>query len=167
MDDTWLSKVTGTWQLQTVLQINDYTSRYGLSLTKEDAALLLAERKENLQEQERIEFGEGILNRLIKAFCDSPYIYQENYVDTIGRLQEIFYLYKNESLDELSDDELIDYMKKEFDGNCQGSLDYLEETSLEGFARAIRRSTRGFLGRYEEDDGEGNSTEYGEDEEDE
>ena len=30
---------------------------------------------------------------------------QENYADTLMRLQDIFYLYKNESLDELTDDE--------------------------------------------------------------
>ena len=33
---------------------------------------------------------------------------QENYADTLMRLQDIFYLYKNESLDELTDDELLE-----------------------------------------------------------
>ena len=92
--------------------------------------------------------GIGVIEKLIYAFCDSPYIYQENYADTLSRLQDIFYLYKNESMDELTDDELIEYMRKSFDETCQGSLDYLEETCLEKFARNIRRSTRRFMGRY-------------------
>ena len=95
-----------------------------------------------------VEFGKGVLEKLIYAFCDSSYIYQENYVDTLSRLQDIFYLYKNESMDELTDDELIEYMRKTFDETCHGSLDYLEETCLEEFARNIRRSTHKFIGRY-------------------
>lgn len=43
-------------------------------------------------------------------------------------------------------------MKYKFDGICQGSLDYLEDTCLERFARNIRGETRKFFGKYEEDD---------------
>lgn len=140
------------YQLQKVIACNQYTEKFGVRLLEEDALLLLEARKNNLKEQERIEFGEGILPKLIFAFCDSAYIYQDNYVDTIGSLQEIFYLYKNESLDELSDDELLDYMKEHFEGECQGSLDYLEETCLEGFCREIRRGSHRFLGVNQEDE---------------
>ena len=61
-------------------------------------------------------------------------------------------MYKNESLDELSDDELITVMRNAFDEECQGSLQYLEETYLEEFARNLRANTRSFIGRYTEDD---------------
>lgn len=138
-------------QVQTLLSCNQYTKKYGLVLSEEEANLLTSERVETLREVERIEFGGGILKKLIFAFCDSPYIYQDNYVDMISRLQEIFYLYKNESLDELTDDELIEFMKQEFDGNCCGSLDYLEDTSLEAFARQIRKGSRQYIGSNEED----------------
>lgn len=142
----------GNKQFELVMSCNQYTQQFGLSLTKEDALILVKDRKDTLKEHQRVEFGEGILPKLIFTFCDSPYIYQENYVDTIGKLQDIFYLYKNESLDELTDDELVDYMKKSFEGECQGSLEYLEDTALDRFARKIRQSTRQFIGRYQEDD---------------
>ena len=59
------------------------------------------------------------------------------------QLQSIFYEYKNETLDELTDDELIEAMKDYFDGQCQGSVEYLEETCLEELAGGIRgRSTK-------------------------
>ena len=131
-----------------LLRSNEYTWQFGLSLSEQDIEKLMIIRKECLQEHQRIEFGKGVLEKLIYAFCDSSYVYQENYVDMLARLQDIFYLYKNESMDELTDNELIEYMRMSFDEVCQGSLDYLEETCLEEFARHIRRSTHKFIGRY-------------------
>lgn len=77
---------------------------------------------------------------------------QENYADTLMRLQDIFYLYKNESLDELTDDELLEYMKEKFDGICAGDLDYLEGTVLDTFAREVRTGTKKYIGKYREDE---------------
>lgn len=135
-------------QLQKVVSCNQYSEKFGVRLTEEEAKVLLLARKDSLKEQERIEFGDGILPKIIVAFCDSPFIYQDNYVATLEALQNIFYLYKNESLDELTDDELLEYMKDHFDGECQGSLDYLEDTSLERFARNVRSRSHGSIGRY-------------------
>ena len=123
---------------QELLKTNEYTCNFGLSLTKQDVAELMNRRKECLMEQQRVEFGKGVLEKLVYAFCDSDYIYQENYAETLARLQDIFYLYKNESMDELTDDELIDVMREAFDGECQGSLEYLEESCLEKFEREVR-----------------------------
>lgn len=143
---------SGVNQLQKVVECNSYTNKYGLILTNEEALQLLNSRKNSLRQEERVEFGEGILAKIIYTFCDSPFIYQDNYVDTIEALQEIFYLYKNESLDEISDDELLDYMKQCFDGKCQGDLDYLEGTCLDAFCRKIRREGIGFMGSERDED---------------
>lgn len=148
-NENWLVQKDDRASLVKLNAANEYTGQFGLKLSEEDAALLLTERKNILKKQERVEFGEGILPKLIFAFCDSPYIYQDNYTDTLGRLQEIFYLYKNETLDEIPDDELIEFMKEQFDGPCQGSVDYLEDTSLEVFAR---KSRFGLADSREEDD---------------
>lgn len=129
-----------------VLKTNAYTKQFGVVLSEEDAKLLAKERVDILRKEQRVEFKGGILPKLIFAFCDSPYIYQDNYVDTIGRLQEIFYLYKNESLDEVTDDELIEYMVREFHETCGGSLDYLQDTVLDKFAREIREGNMDFIG---------------------
>lgn len=150
--DNWMMKLSNTNQIEALKNTNQYTKKFGVVLSDEDVQLLVSERQESLKEQERVEFGKGILPSLIYAFCDSAYIYQDNYVESIVRLQDIFYLYKNESLDDVTDDELIDYMKKCFEGVCQGSLDYLEDTCLEEFARSIREGTRSFIGKYEDED---------------
>ena len=142
----WLEVMSQKNQIQKVMQTNQYTERFGLVLSEEDANLLVQERSSSLRQEQRVEFGEGILPKLIFQFCDSPYLSQDNYVESIVRLQEIFYLYKNESLDDLSDDELLDYMKEKFDGVCQGDFEYLEGTVLEEFARNVRAESRTYMG---------------------
>ncbi len=125
-------------QLEQVINCNDFTQKFGLRLSSEEALELLKNKNAYLKGQERVEFGESILNKIIFTFCDSPFIYQDNYVEMIEGLTEIFYIYKNESMDELSDVELLEYMKGCFDGKCQGDLDYLEGTCLEAFCRNVR-----------------------------
>ena len=121
--------------LTPVIECNEYTKKFGLSLSEEEAKLLLTERKDALKEQQRIEFGEGILKKLIFAFCDSPYLEQENYAATLAELQEAFYYFKTEAMDRFSDDELIEFMVTVFNGRAQGSAEYLSGTSLEALAR--------------------------------
>ncbi len=89
--------------------------------------------KSTLIEQKRVEFGESILPRIIYEFCDSAFINQSNYVESLTRLQEIFFLYKNEMLDEISDEELLNFMKEQFETVCFGDFDYLEGTCLDIF----------------------------------
>ena len=102
------------------------------------------ERKKTLKKEGRVEFGQGVLPKIIQVFCDSCYITQDNYTDTLVRLQEIFFLYKNEMLDEITDDELLEFMKEQFENVCFGDLDYLESTCLNIFAQAIRAGYSGF-----------------------
>lgn len=123
---------------QELRHCNDLTVRFGLTLSEKQIQSLVERRFGALRDTGRIEFGEGILKKLIYAFCDSPYISQENYEDAIIELQDSFYYFKNESNDLISDDELIEYMKRMFDGKAQGSLDYLSGTSLEDLCRNTR-----------------------------
>ena len=138
MDSNWLDVLQSQNQLAKVIETNQYTERFGLILSQQDAQQILDNRKTALQEQRRVEFGEGIVPKIIFEFCDSDYIDQSNYVDTIIRLQEIFYLYKNEMNDEITDDELIQLMKEQYEMQCHGDLDYLQSPCLSDFARVIR-----------------------------
>ena len=82
-------------QLGKLMETNQAAGKYGLILSEQDAALILEERKESLRKQERVEFGGGIVPKIIYEYCDSRYICQDNYVETLIRLQDIFYLFKN------------------------------------------------------------------------
>ena len=129
-----------------VLETNKTTEKYGLSLTREEAGIILKEQERILKEQRRIDLNGGAAEKIILEFCDSDFINQENYAETVIRLEEIFYLYKNEMQDELTDDELLHLMREQFDELCFGDLDYLEGTCLEKFAEAVRAGYRGFRG---------------------
>lgn len=117
-------------EIANIKKCNEYTSKYGLVLSDNQISNLLERRKETLKETGRIEFREGIVDKLIKEFCDSPYINKENYAETLYELIEIFYKYKNETMEIIADDELIEFMKKSFDGICQGDLEYLSGTVM-------------------------------------
>lgn len=46
--------------------------------------------------------------------------------------------------DEITDDELIQFMREQFETVCYGDLDYLEGTCLDIFAQAVRAGYRGY-----------------------
>ncbi len=143
-EQNWLELLSGQTWLKQVRATNQYTEQFGLTLSETDTELLLEERNHTLKAEQRVEFGQSILPQMIYAFCDSSFLSQDNYVETLIRLQEMFYLYKNEMQDEITDDELIHFMKEQFEMVCYGDLDYLEGTCLDIFAQAIRAGYRGY-----------------------
>lgn len=121
-----------------IVRCNDTTFRYGLTLSRQEAMELVGTRTLSLKINGRIEFGGGVIEKIIKEFCDSSYIYKQNYVETLNELIDIFYYYKNETLDLISDDELIQFMKNAFEGKCQGSLELLSGRELDELAHNLR-----------------------------
>ena len=120
-----------------ILACNSTTEAYGLTLTQKQALKLVQTRTEVLKKTSRVEFGTGIIDKLILAFCDSPYIEQQNYEDTLHELISLFYSAKNETWDTIPDDTLIKFMKDAFNGYCRGSLELLSEDALVPLARHI------------------------------
>lgn len=143
-EKNWLEIMNNQMWLKQVQETNQYTMQFGLSLSNEDSEILLAEKNNILKVERRVEFGQSILPQIIYVFCDSAYISQTNYTETLIRLQEIFYMYKNEMQDEITDEELLNFMKEQFETVCYGDLDYLEGTCLDIFAQAIRAGYRGY-----------------------
>ena len=131
---------------QALLALNEETSAHGLRLTEDQALSLVHTREESLKKTGRVEFGGGVIERLIRAFCDSPYLSQDNYVETLHALVDLFYEFKNETLDLLSDAELVSFMKQAFDGACAGSIDMLAWQALPALAQHLHegRSFKSF-----------------------
>lgn len=122
---------------------------YGLSLSEADITELVELRAQALKRTGRIEFGGGILPKLIRAFCRSGYIDPQSYAQTLGELQDAFYYFKNESGDRFSDDDLIEFMEQVFNGAAHGSTDILTTISLEELCRWARN---GFDNRYADEE---------------
>ena len=135
--------------MEDTLRCNDYTQKFGLVLSEEQAMNLVTTRAKSLEANGRIEFGGGVVEKLIWAFCDSPYISQDNYAETIHELIECFYYFKNDTLDICSDDEMIAFMAEAFNGECQGSGELLRDRDMERMAANLRY---GRTMDYEEDE---------------
>ena len=133
---------------QEIRRCNEISERFGLSLGEPEIEELVQCRAEALKRTGRIEFGGGILPKLIYAFCDSPYLEQEDYAATLVELQDAFYYFKSEAMDYYTDDELIEFMVGVFNGRAKGSAEYLIGTTLEALCRYARTG-------YDETDAEG------------
>lgn len=105
-------------------QCNEFSARYGLVLSQTQIAALARRRAEALRRTGRVEFGEGVLPKLARAFCFSCCIQPADYADTLAQLQELFYHFKGDCREQLSDDELIDAMALIFQ-RTGGSLEFL------------------------------------------
>lgn len=123
--------------VQALMAQDSVSGRFGLTLSKDEALALCQTRSFALRRYGRLEFGGGVIERLIEAFCDSPYLSQESYAQTLEQLLELFYAYKGESGERLSDEELICALRNAFDAGG-GSLELLEGTALEALARDAR-----------------------------
>ena len=128
----------------------DLNRRHGLTLTEADITQLVELRGEALRNTGRVEFGGGILPKLIRAFCSSPYVDRYNYATTLGELQDAFYYFKSESGDRFSDDQLITFMAQIFNGQAHGSTEVLCSISLEELCRWARN---GFVGGFADEEG--------------
>ena len=114
-----------------ILLCNDQTQKFGLCLTECQALALAQTCSEALRDNKRVEFGGGVVDKLITAVCDSPYITQEIYEDTLHELIGLFYDLKNNTWDRVSDNELIGFIKTAFNGCCQGSMELLIKKSMQ------------------------------------
>jgi hypothetical protein len=114
--------------------------RYGLPLSEAEMEDLVECRGRALADAGRVEFGGGVLPKLIRAFCASPYAERDTWAETLAGLQEAFYYFKSEAEERLTDDELIGFMARVFDGRAQGSAEYLAGTSLEELCRYVREN---------------------------
>ena len=114
---------------QALERCNALSERVGLRLTPTQARELDRARLRALEDTGRVELDGGVLPKLIYAFCDSPFLEADAYAETLEALQALFYAFKAETRDALSDDEVIEGMAAAFHGPAQGSLEYLEGMS--------------------------------------
>ena len=128
-------------QVNKVLECNNRSLDFGLALTQKQVEQILETRDQALQTNQRIEFQSTIIEDIIEEFMDSQFITKYNYAEIIEGLIEIFYYYKDATEEyNLSDEEIIHYLKVAYDGVCQGSLDSLYEEQLSKLIDSISQN---------------------------
>ncbi len=126
-------------EVKRITALNEKTAEYNLVLTRKDAEEIVVFRREALKNAGRVEVESNLAVKIIDEFSDSPFIDQCSYKTAVNRLIELFYEFKNDTEELVNDNELIDFMKGAFNGECNGSFELLEGKALPEFARKIKR----------------------------
>lgn len=130
---------------------NEATAKYGLRLTEQQMIGLVERRTEALRATGRVEFGRGVVRELVRGFCDSPYLSQENYEDTIADVQDVFYRSKEDAEvdggEPMADDDLVEALRYAFDHEAAGSTEALADMPI---ATLRTHATRTRAGDYDE-----------------
>ncbi len=111
-----------------LMELNKTTEEYGIVLTGKDCAELAEFRSSALAESERIEVGVGAVKRIIEEFCESGYVSQSNFKETVEGLLECFYTIKSETDDKVSDDEVMEFLKYLFETEAGGDINKLYDS---------------------------------------
>ena len=119
-----------------ILNLNEKSQMYGLTLNKEDVKEIINWRDNTLKSYGRIELNISITKMIIENLYKSQYTDKDDYVYAINDLHEVFYYLKNETLDQISDIEIIDIIDEVYN-NCSGRIDIVQE-KCEEFAKSYR-----------------------------
>lgn len=128
--DTISSSLMEQQTADRIFACNEEIRKYGLVLTRQQVLALVQTRTNALKESKRIELNGGIVDKLILAFCDSPYIEKDTYTDVLQELICLFYDLKNNTWDTVPDDDIIQFLKSAFNTRCHGSLELLSGEAL-------------------------------------
>lgn len=119
-----------------ILEINDKSVDYGLVLSPKDVEEVIKSRKDSLKTYGRIDLNMDITEKIMEILYTSQYTDKDDYLELINDLQDIFYYLKNETLDEISDNEILDKIS-EFYEKTSGRIDNVQNLS-EKFANDYR-----------------------------
>ena len=83
--------------------------------------MLAKQRAELLAEVERVEFGSPAIATIAEAVAGSPFLLQDNVVDVLTELQEVFYTLRNDLSIDIPDTEVVEALRGCFD-TYEGNL---------------------------------------------
>lgn len=116
--------------VENLVSMNEITKDKNLVLSQKEIMMLIENKNSTLKDIGRVEIGKSIIDDLVYDFYDSDYIDSDNYFDTINELVNIFYMYQDKFSDYLTDEEIIEYLRNNFD-EMGGSLELLGSVSFD------------------------------------
>ncbi len=122
----------------TLLELEPYLAEHGLLLTRPDAARLLETSARTLSALGRFELDTGVLCEIARRLAASGLITQEGYVRAVEDLYEAFHSLKNQTSDQVSDEELLDALFAGFT-KYEGSVELVLGRGAERIVENHRR----------------------------
>jgi hypothetical protein len=74
-----------------IARCNETAAKFGITLSQSDAAVLQNARTKALARAGRVEFTGGVIEKLVFAFCDSPFLDQDGFTEAMEDIIDIFY----------------------------------------------------------------------------
>lgn len=113
-------------QKNEILNLNERSQEYGLILTPDDVDNIVKSRNHTLNSYGRIDLNMDVTKEIMEILYKSQFTDKDDYVEMINDLVEIFYFLKNETLDEISDKEIIEIIG-EFYEETRGRIDNIQD----------------------------------------
>ena len=121
-----------------ILENMQNNHKTGLLLTREEVLQLCEKRNEVLVQCERLELNGSIMDQLIDAFMDCPYITRDEFADVMEEVIEVFYIMKNVCLDLIDDQTMMHYMRKQLD-ECHGVVVMMSDAVNEYCRKTVEK----------------------------
>ena len=122
-----------------LMLLGDKTAEYGITLSEKDCIEIAECRHEALVENERIEVGLGATQKIIEAFCESGYVNQNCFSETVQGLLECFYMIKTETCDKVDDESVLEFLKYLFETEVGGDISKIfDSAALEEYIRVVK-----------------------------
>lgn len=109
-----------------VFKLNYKLKKYNLCISKLDAIDIVETRDRTLSAHGRVELNMSIINSIVGQIAKSHYINQDNLVETINDMYEVFHYIKNLTSDLLPDEKVLKAIMYFFNEVYNGSIDLLK-----------------------------------------
>lgn len=106
-----------------IFKLNDILRDYNLVLDVEDIKDIINSKNNTLRSQGRIELNLNVIESIIKELGKSPYINQENFVETVNDMYAVFHHVKNRTSDLLCDKDVLKAIMFFYNSVYNGSME--------------------------------------------
>ncbi|MCH3963351.1 MAG: DUF6323 family protein [Clostridium sp.] len=134
-----------------IIKLNKQLKKEGIVLTVKDAKEIITERDKTLKSTGRMEINMDVIHSIIKEVGKSPYVNQENAVETVNDIYEVFHYLKNSTSDLLSDSEILESIMFFYNEIYRGSIELVMGKGVEKIVCNFKNG-RDLINTKEEED---------------
>ncbi len=113
--------------------------KYQNYLSKKELRELLAANQQYLNDYGRMEINQHSFDRILEEFCELPDFSK----DDLEELLELFYYLRNDLSENISDEQILDLMKRTYVDKCFGSMEILRAEMFELLDRTFFSMEKG------------------------
>ncbi|KAA8667666.1 DUF6323 family protein [Clostridium sp. MT-14] len=137
-----VSKSKKSNSIDEIFKLNAELSKYNLVLGVEDIKDIINAKNSTLKSQGRIELNLDIIEFIIRKIGKSPYVNQDNLVETINDMYAIFHYVKNCTSDFLPDKQVLEALMFFYGNVYNGSMELVMGKGTEKIINNFRHGKK-------------------------